>query len=80
MTDVPTKVMFDFACKPIGGELCTSEETSDVRWVPNENVLDIITSPAIRSRIQSFFDFDGAVEYMEYKTHPEFQLLPSRKV
>src|SRR5690625_5839123 len=28
---VPTKVMFDFVCKPIGGELSTSDETSDSR-------------------------------------------------
>lgn len=62
MTDVATKVMFDFACKPIGGELCTFEETSDVRWVPNENVLVMITEPAIRIRLQSYSDFENAVE------------------
>ena len=28
ITDVPTKVMFDFICKPLGGELRTSDETS----------------------------------------------------
>jgi 8-oxo-dGTP diphosphatase len=29
VTDVPTQVMFDFVCKPVGGELAVSEETTD---------------------------------------------------
>ncbi|WP_336822258.1 hypothetical protein [Sporosarcina sp. USHLN248] len=62
MTDVPTKVMFDFACKPIGGELCTSEETSDCHWVPKNEVLEMVTEPAIRIRLQSYSDFENAVE------------------
>ncbi|HWO96731.1 MAG TPA: hypothetical protein VNM45_10425 [Bacillus sp. (in: firmicutes)] len=32
-TDVPTKVMFDFVCKAVGGELAASDETSECRWV-----------------------------------------------
>lgn len=80
VTDVPTKVMFDFACKPIGGELCTSEETSDCKWVAKEEVLEYITQPAIRARIEEYFKFDGNVEYKEYVTHPEFEVKLSRKV
>lgn len=80
VTDVPTKVMFDFACKPIGGELCTSEETSDCKWVAKEEVLEYITQPAIRVRIEEYFKFDGIVEYKEYVTHPEFEVKLSRKM
>jgi 8-oxo-dGTP diphosphatase len=42
VTDVPTKVMFDFVCKVEGGELTTSDETSDCRWVPKDKVLDFM--------------------------------------
>ncbi len=80
VTDVPTKVMFDFACKPVGGELTTSDETSDCKWVPKEEVLEYITQPAIRARIEAYFKFDGKVEYQEYVTHPEFDVKLSRKV
>lgn len=80
VTDVPTKVMFDFACTPIGGELSTSEETSDCKWVAKEEALDYITKPAIRARIEEYFKFDGKVEYQEYVTHPEFDLKLSRKL
>jgi len=66
VTDVPTKVMFDFACKAVGGELATSDETSDCRWVPKENVLDLITLPLIRMRYEAYLNFNGSVNYMEY--------------
>ncbi|MCM3639123.1 NUDIX hydrolase [Sporosarcina luteola] len=80
VTDVPTKVMFDFACKPVGGELCTSDETSDCKWVPKDEVLAYITQPAIRARIKEYFKFDGNVEYKEYVTHPGFDVKLSRKM
>ncbi|MFD0716072.1 NUDIX hydrolase [Paenibacillus sp. GCM10027626] len=73
VTDVPTQVMFDFVCKPVGGELlAVTEETTDSRWVAKDRVLDFITHPAIRIRYQSYLQFNGAVKYMEYVTHPEF--------
>lgn len=80
VTDVPTKVMLDFVCKPIGGELCTSEETSESRWVAKESVLDHITKPAIRARYQAYLDFGGKPFYMDYVTHPEFELNLQRNV
>ncbi|WP_324607736.1 hypothetical protein [Paenibacillus sp. IHBB 10380] len=36
MTDVPTKVMFDFVCKAAGGELATSDETSECSGFQSE--------------------------------------------
>ncbi|WP_248930815.1 NUDIX hydrolase [Paenibacillus hamazuiensis] len=73
-TDVPTKVMFDFMCKPVGGELRTSEETSDCRWVQKEEVLDMITAPAIRARFEAYLRYNGRPSYLEYVTHPDFEL------
>jgi len=71
---VPTKVMFDFVCKPIGGELSTSDETSDSRWVSKEKVLEMVTAPALRTRYQAYLDYDGDINYMDYITRPEFEL------
>ncbi|WP_145047778.1 NUDIX hydrolase [Paenibacillus xylanexedens] len=68
VTDVPTKVMFDFVCKATGGTLTTSDETSECRWVPKENVLDLITLPGIRMRYEAYLNFNGSVSYMEYVT------------
>ncbi len=80
VTDVPTKVMFDYACKPAGGELCTSEETSESRWVAKDKVLDLVTAPAVRARYKAYLGFRGNVYYMEYVTQPEFDLRLNRTV
>lgn len=74
VTDVPTKLILDYVCEPVGGELCTSEETTDSRWVASDRVLDWVTAPAIRIRYQAYLDFDGTTNYMEYVTIPEFEV------
>jgi len=68
ITDVPTKVMFDFVCKPVGGELAISDETTDSRWVQKENVLNCITDSAIRIRYEAYLGFNGSAIYREYDT------------
>ena len=72
ITDVPTQVMFDFVCKPVGGDLAVSEETTDSRWVAKDRVLEYIEHPAIRARFRAYLEFNGKVNYMEYRTAPEF--------
>ncbi|UYZ24129.1 NUDIX hydrolase [Mesobacillus jeotgali] len=74
VTDVPTQVIFDFVCKPVGGELSVSEETTDSRWVAKDRVLDFIAHPAIKTRYQAYLDFNGEVNYMEYVNVPSFTI------
>ncbi|MCK0473280.1 NUDIX hydrolase [Halalkalibacter sp. APA_J-10(15)] len=80
VTDVPTKLMLDYVCKSIGGELSTSEETTEVRWVKREKVLDLISEPAIRTRFNAYLDFEGKINYLEYVTKPEFELKENRTI
>lgn len=80
ITDVPTKIMFDFVCKPIGGELCTSEETSEVKWVPRDEVLTMITADAIKTRYLAYLEFEDKVIYKEYVTKPAFDLKLDRHI
>jgi ADP-ribose pyrophosphatase YjhB (NUDIX family) len=80
VTDVPTKVMLDYVCKPVGGQLCTSEETSESCWVAKNHVLDYITAEAIRTRFQAYLDFCGKIAYMDYVTKPEFELKLNRTI
>ncbi|MBM7585657.1 8-oxo-dGTP pyrophosphatase MutT (NUDIX family) [Bacillus pakistanensis] len=77
---VPTKVMFDFVCKPVGGGLATSDETSDSRWVSKEEVLDMVSDPALRIRYQAYLDYNGNINYMDYITRPQFELKLKRNV
>lgn len=77
---VPTKVMMDFVCTYLSGELSTSEENSETCWIAKDKVLDLITAPAIRQRFQAYLDFDGSVQYLAYVTKPEFDLRVTRKI
>ncbi|HEX2944848.1 MAG TPA: NUDIX hydrolase [Clostridia bacterium] len=76
---VPTKVIFGFTCTFTGGELTTSDETSESRWIPREDVLDYIKVPVLVERFKAYLNFDGNVQYMEYVTRPEFDLKLKRK-
>ena len=80
ITDVPTKVMLDFICNPIGGELDISEETTDSKWVSKDEVLKMIEAPAIQTRFKAFLEYSGETNYMEYITKPKFELKQNRTI
>lgn len=78
VTPVPTKVMLDFVCEYEGGKLRTSEESSEVLWVPKDRALDYVTTPVMRYRIKKALEFNGQVTYASYVTKPEFHVLTER--
>jgi 8-oxo-dGTP diphosphatase len=80
VTDVPTKLMLDFVCKPLGVGLSISDETSESKWVEKEKVLNIVTAPAIITRYKAYLDFEGNVNYMEYVTKPQFEVKVNRNI
>lgn len=79
-TNVPTKVMLDFICEYVEGEPTCSNETSEVIWVPKEDVLSYITSPVQTYRFKNVLDFKGKVIYSSYISRPEFKLLSERYI
>lgn len=79
-TNVPTKVMLDFICDFIGGTVRTSNETSEVVWVPKTEVLKKITSPAQHFRFQKALAFNNKVCYSSYVTNPAFKVLSDRYI
>ncbi|MFG6494765.1 NUDIX hydrolase [Fictibacillus sp. UD] len=80
VTDIPTKVMFDFVCKPVGGELGVSDETTDSRWVAKDEVLDMLTGEAYHTRYLDYLNKEGQVHYKEYVTKPDFEVKLERTV
>lgn len=80
VTNVPTKVMLDFICDYIEGAPTTSDETSEVIWVPKKNLLTYITSPAQYYRFEKVLAFKNEVCYSSYITKPEFKVLSDRYV
>jgi NADH pyrophosphatase NudC (nudix superfamily) len=79
-TMVPTKVMMDFICEYESGELRISEESSEVIWVPREEVMNYVTAHAMRYRFEKALNFDGKVTYASYVSNPEFRVLSERFV
>lgn len=71
---VPTKVMFGFICKYLGGEPCTSNETSEVLWVFKDEVLSYVNVAYLVERFKAYLNFQGDVQYLEYITRPEYYL------
>lgn len=80
VTNVPTKLMLDFVCEYIGGDLRTSDETSEVIWVPKDQALSYVSSPPQRFRFQKALEFDGKVCCCSYVSKPEFRVIADRFV
>ncbi|MGE8205704.1 NUDIX hydrolase [Heyndrickxia sp. NPDC080065] len=80
VTDVPTKLILDFVCRPVGGELSISEETSESEWVPRDKVLELVTTPAIQTRFKAYLDFKNDIKYMEFVTKPEFEIKMNKTI
>lgn len=80
VTSVPTKVMFDFICDYISGRPTVSDETSEVIWVPKNEVMNYITTPAMLFRFPKVLEFSGKICYSSYVTKPEFKVLTERYI
>ncbi len=77
---IPTKLMMDFICEYESGELTPSIETSEVMWVPKEQVWKYISSPPQIYRFKKALAFNGRITYASYVSKPVFQLLYERMV
>jgi 8-oxo-dGTP diphosphatase len=72
---VPTKVMFDFSCKSIGGNITTSEENSETAWFKMDNIYNLIQAPEIKERFKAYLNYNNQITYLTYKTHPTYNLI-----
>ncbi|MBR0137987.1 MAG: NUDIX domain-containing protein [Erysipelotrichaceae bacterium] len=71
---VPTKIALDFICRAKGGTLRASDENSESSFVSREKALEMIQTPAIAERFRAYLEYSGRPAYLEYVTHPEFEL------
>lgn len=72
--------MFGSTCNYLGGELCTSNETSETIWVDKAKVLDYVTFPNLVERFKAYLDYQGDIQYLEYITKPEYNLKLKRLI
>ena len=60
----------DFSCKYIGGELMTSNESSEVRWVKKQEALEMVTFPLTKKRLQIMLSENNMVHCFGFKKEP----------
>jgi len=63
-------VNIDFACKAIGGQLTTSNESSEVIWVKKEDALGMVTFPLTRKRLENMLSGSAQVNCFCFKREP----------
>ena len=63
-------VIIDFTCKPIGGRLATSDESTEVMWVNKEKALEMITFPLTRKRLENMLSGSEQVNCFCFKKEP----------
>lgn len=66
--------MLDFICQSAGGTPRPSDENSESKFVPKEEVLSLIQTPAIIERYKAYLEYTGRPIYMEYITKPVFEM------
>ncbi len=63
-------VNIDFICKAVGGQLTTSDESTEVMWVNKENALSMITFPLTRKRLSNMLSESKQVHCFCFKREP----------
>lgn len=66
----PSAVIFCFSARYASGELTPSEETPDVEWCDEDEVLGRVTHPVNRDRIKAMLESDGTLQFHSYMTGP----------
>lgn len=66
----PTKLMFGFLGDYVSGELATSDESIETKWVARHLALQQVLNPIIYDRMKDMLDFSGRVIYRVYSTDP----------
>lgn len=63
-------VNVDFACQYIKGELTTSNESSEVRWVKKQDALEMVTFPLTKKRLEIMLSGNETVRCFGFKKEP----------
>ena len=66
----PVKLMLDFVARYRGGSLQPSAESPDLGWHTAEEVVSMVSHPAILDRLRTMLAFSGAVTYRAYELDP----------
>ena len=63
-------INIDFACRWVGGELATSEESIDVKWIKKDEVLNYVTFPLTKKRLERMLSRSDKVSVFGFYREP----------
>ena len=63
-------VNIDFICRYRGGELRTSDESLEVRWVSKKEAMDLITFPMTKKRLENMLSGSQRVSCFNFRRDP----------
>ena len=68
-------VNIDFKCRYVGGELTTSEESTEVGWFTPEEAFKIITFPLTKKRLANMLSGDETVHLFGFRREDGFTVV-----
>lgn len=68
-------VNIDFTCRYVGGELTTSEESTEVIWATPEEAFQMITFPLTKKRLQQMLSGSKDARLFCFKRENGFELV-----
>lgn len=71
-------VNIDFFCKYTGGDLVTSDESLEVKWVRRDEALNLVTFPLTKKRLENMLSADDTVKCFNFKKDP-FEVVAEEK-
>ena len=78
--EIPTKVIFDFICRKVSGDLRSSGENSKSIFIEKNRAFDLISKPSYKQRFQTYLDYCGRPTFLSYISSPEFKLNIKRSI
>lgn len=70
MVSPASSLIFAFLGRYLTGELKATDDSEEAAWVPEQEALEMVTSPVMRERLSLLLRYDGRVNYCSYSTKP----------
>ena len=68
-------VNIDFVCRYVGGELTTSEESTEVAWFTPEDAMKVITFPLTKKRLINMLSMDKNAHFFGFSRENGFEVV-----
>ena len=68
-------VNIDFVCRYTGGQLTTSEESTEVAWFTPEEAMEVITFPLTKKRLTNMLSMDINAHFFGFSRENGFEVV-----